>query len=296
MLTRAELDRSPWFLKEEYPFESRFAALANGRMHYLDEGQGPAVVCVHGTPSWSFEFRHLVGALRDRHRVIVPDHFGFGLSDRPADPAAYGLDRHTARLRELIQGLGLTSYDLVLHDFGGPIGLPLALDAPGRVRRIVVCNSWFWPFSAVDPTFEGKKKYAGSALMRWLYLHWNFSARMMVKLAWGKAGRPLDTRMRKNFLNMFPDPASRAGTLAFLRSTTLDDDYLRELHRKTEKIRNTPALLIWGMADGFVTPAHIPLWRETLNVRSVRELPGIGHFPPTEAPDAFNTGVREFLA
>src|SRR5262245_1933815 len=128
-----------------YPFTPRFL----GKLHYIDEGAGPPILFVHGTPTWSFEFRHLIAGLRATHRCVAVDHLGFGLSERPPD-AAYTPEAHAERLRAFVDALGLERFTLVVHDFGGPIGLPLALDGSGRVERLVVLNSWMWSF-ADDP-------------------------------------------------------------------------------------------------------------------------------------------------
>ena len=95
-------------------------------MHYVDEGQGPPLVFVHGTPDWSFVWRHLIKALSPRYRCIAPDNLGFGLSDKPRD-ASYAPPEQAANLRQLIEHLGLRDITLVLHDFGGPFGLSYAI-------------------------------------------------------------------------------------------------------------------------------------------------------------------------
>src|SRR5215510_12903174 len=98
-MTREALDQSPWFFRDEYPFPSHYLTLPGGAMHYLDEGRGPPVLLVHGTPSWSFEFRGVIDRLRDRHRCVAPDHLGFGLSDRPE---GLGLAAHADNLARLV--------------------------------------------------------------------------------------------------------------------------------------------------------------------------------------------------
>ena len=134
-----------WLDTTAYPFAHHYAALPAGRMHYVDEGRGEPILFVHGTPTWSFEFRHLIRALCPTHRCLAPDHLGFGLSERP-DGFGYRPDDHAANLEAFVEQLQLDRFTLVVHDFGGPIGLPLALRRPERVRRLVVLNSWMWSF------------------------------------------------------------------------------------------------------------------------------------------------------
>src|SRR5262245_53355037 len=133
-----------WLDRDAYPFQNRYLPTRYGRVHYIDEGQGEPILFVHGTPTWSFEYRHLVRSLRRTHRCIALDHLGFGLSERPAD-FGYRPEDHAETLREFCDGLGLDAFTLVVHDFGGPIGLPLAL--AGHARRLVILNSWMWPFT-----------------------------------------------------------------------------------------------------------------------------------------------------
>jgi haloalkane dehalogenase len=151
-------------------------------MHYLDEGRGPVLLFVHGTPTWSFEFRHLVRALRARYRCIAPDHLGFGLSDRPAH-LPYTPEAHAQVLGRFVDRLGLSNFTLVVHDFGGPIALPLALGA-GRVERLVVLNSWMWSF-ADDPVIRRRARMLSGAFGRFLYRWLNLSLRVLLPSAYG---------------------------------------------------------------------------------------------------------------
>src|SRR5437868_15266645 len=131
----ADVPTTPrWLDREAFPFRSRWLEIAAGRLHYVDEGRGPPILFVHGTPTWSFEWRHLIRALRDGYRCIGVDHLGFGLSDRPRD-AAYTLEAHADRPRAFVARLRLTRLTLVAHDFGGPIALPLAEEVPSRIAR-----------------------------------------------------------------------------------------------------------------------------------------------------------------
>ncbi|MBI2231714.1 MAG: alpha/beta fold hydrolase, partial [Deltaproteobacteria bacterium] len=108
-----------------YPFDSHFLQLGGLRYHYLDEGQGEPVVMLHGNPTWSFYYRRLIKDLRARYRVIAPDHMGCGFSDKP-QIYDYRLDRHIINLEALIAHLGLNRITLVMHDWGGPIGMGYA--------------------------------------------------------------------------------------------------------------------------------------------------------------------------
>ena len=145
----------------------RYVETPAGRMHYMDEGEGEAVLFVHGTPTWSYEWRHVIRALRGGYRCVAPDHLGFGYSDRPTD-FAYTPEAHAAQLERFVAGLALERFTLVVHDFGGPIGLPQALWHAGRVKRLVVMNTWMWSL-ADDSAIRRPARLLSGASGRWLY-------------------------------------------------------------------------------------------------------------------------------
>jgi haloalkane dehalogenase len=175
-------------------------------MHYVDEGMGDTILFVHGTPTWSFEWRDSIRHLSRTHRCMAVDHLGFGLSSRPTD-FDYTPESHSRVLRELVDRLGLENITLVVHDFGGPIALPLALDAPGLVRRLVVLNSWMWSLND-DSDMRRAGRIAGSRLGRFLYRHVNFSLRVITPKAYADR-RKLTPAIHAQYLAPFPDAESR---------------------------------------------------------------------------------------
>lgn len=291
-MQQVDVRREAWFDESEYPFQSRFLQVPAGKLHYVDEGAGKPVVLVHGTPSWSFEFREVIRALRGSYRLIAPDHLGFGLSERPED-FSYSLTEHTQNLRRLIADRGLEKYSLVVHDFGGPIALPLALDEPERIEKLVILNSWAWPMG-VDPKFEKNKAFLDTWLMKFLYLRANFSASYMVKASWGRQ-KPLTPELHRRFKSMFPDKSSRLGTWAFARALVRDEPYLQSLRERLGRLRDIPTLVIWGMADPMVGAPHLARWREELPGARFVELADVGHFPQEEAGAEVAEQLRRFL-
>lgn len=256
-----------------------------GKMAYLDEGGGVPVVLIHGTPSSSREWRHVIEALAGRYRVLAPDHLGFGESDRPSDWRTYSLPWHTANLRSWLQQLALPRFHLVVHDFGGPVALPLALEAPERLLSLTIVQSWLWDLGAPN---------VDNPLMRWLYLSANFSARMMVKLSWGKR-RKLTRELHREFLSQFPDRASRAGTWGFARSVAHEGPLMNQQGEQLDRLKNVPTLLVWGNADKMVKAHHLARWKERLPAAQVVELEDVGHFPQLEAPDELNAALARRL-
>ena len=283
---------APWFDREGYPFKSRYLALPGGRLHYVDEGSGPAVVFVHGTPGWSYDFRTLIGALRTRFRCIAVDHLGFGLSDRPLR-IDHPLQFHTGNLTRLLESLGVDRFALIAHDFGGPIALPLAIAHPQRLSVLCLMNTWAWSMNE-DPEFSKARRLAGSGFTRLLYRYANFSARVMVKSSWGTR-TPLTPIRHRHFTALFPNPRSREGTWAFARSLVTDDAALDAIGARLAVLRDVPALVVWGLADRFVGAPHLARWKIELPHARVLGLGGAGHFPQDEAADEVVAAAEQLL-
>ncbi len=131
----------PEFLRKLLPYESRFVTVGGKyKMHYLDEGEGPVVLLLHGNPTWCFYYRNLIEELRKRFRVIAPDHVGCGLSDHPTD-AHFKTRERVDHLEEFVDALGLKKFSLVMHDWGGPLGSSLATRRIESIDRIVYLNT-----------------------------------------------------------------------------------------------------------------------------------------------------------
>jgi len=282
-----------WVDRDAYPFRSRWLELAEGKIHYVDEGDGEPVLFVHGTPTWSFEYRHLIAALRGGHRCIAVDHLGFGLSDRPA-AADYTPEAHAARLRAFVDKLGLRRFTLVVHDFGGPIALPLALDDPDRVERLVVLNSWMWSF-ADDPEMTKRARMVSGALGRFLYRRLNASLRLIVPSAYGDR-RKLTKAIHRQYLAAFPDADGRERVLwALARALTGSSAFYEGLWQRRQRLAAIPTLIVWGMKDTAFRPHLLARWRRALPHATVVELAEAGHWPHEEQPEGVIGAVQAFV-
>jgi haloalkane dehalogenase len=268
-----------WVDRREYPFEPRELDVEGGRLRYVDEGEGAPIVMVHGTPTWSFLYRHLIRELSPRYRCVAPDHLGFGLSDRPADwsyrPADQG--RNLARL---IETLGLKDITLAVHDYGGPIGLAYALDHPENVRRLVLFNTWMWSFAG-DRRVAWPARILGGRLGRYLYEKRQFSVRVLLRHA--VADRRRYTRaVEQHYLQALDGHATWICARELLGSGAWFDS----LWARRDRIARIPTILIWGMKD----PAfarYLPRWRQVFEQAEVVQLADCGHAPPEErAPES----------
>jgi len=278
-----------WLDRDAYAFALRSASLADGRMAYLDEGRGPTLLFAHGTPTWSFEWRHLVRALAPGHRCVAPDHLGFGLSDRPRG-ADYTPEAHARRFAAFADALDLRDVTLVVHDFGGPIALPWALAAPGRLRRLVVLNSWMWPFDD-DPLMRRRARLASGRVMRFLYKWANASLRLLTPGVYGDR-KKLTRAIHAQYLAPFRDRAARVEVLfALARALAGSAAHYRSLWAQRAALADVPVTIAWGLRDGAFRPSMLARWREAAPHARVLELPGAGHWPHEEEPAAIADAI-----
>lgn len=283
-----------WVDRNAFPFTSRWLSTTDGRLHYVDEGRGPAIVFVHGTPTWSFEYRHLIRAMRDSHRCIALDHLGFGLSDRPAD-AVYTPEAQAARFTEAMTRLGVDACTLVVHDFGGPIALPFALAQPSPVRRLVVLNSWMWPFDD-DPAMRRKARVAGGLLGRWSYRYANASLRLIMPSAYGDRRR-LTPAIHAQYLRPFGSRDARVQVLwALAHALLASRDHYAMLESQAGALRDRPALVVWGARDTAFGRPQLDRWRRLLPHAQVVEVAEAGHWPHEEAPQVVAAALQAFLS
>ena len=263
-------------------------------MHYVDEGQqGRPIVFVHGTPDWSFAWRHLIKALSPSYRCIAADNLGFGLSDKPRD-FSYEPAAQAKNLRALIEHLKLRDITLVLHDFGGPFGLAYAIDRPDNVRGLVLMNTWLWSLQG-DPHFERFGRIFGGTFGRFLYLRLNFSVRVIMKHAISDQSR-FPRHIQEQYLRPFASRADRVATHAYARALLDAGVWYDGLWRRREKIREIPTLIIWGMQDQAFRPQDLDRLQTMFTHKRTACFHDAGHFPHEERPERAVSLVQEFLA
>jgi haloalkane dehalogenase len=281
-----------WLDRQGYPFSSRYISLPAGRLHYVDEGRGDVVLFVHGTPTWSYEYRHVIAALSKKYRCVALDHLGFGLSERPPR-FPYTPEAHAKVLAEFAQQLGLDRITLVVHDFGGPIGLPLVLQG-SRVARVVILNSWAWPLED-DPQMARGARFIGGAAGRLLYKYANTSLRLIMPSAYGDR-RKLTKAIHRQYLDVFRDREARVLVLhALARSLLGSRDFYQGLLNGLPALQRLPVLIIWGMKDSAFKPYQLARWQQLLPDAAVVTLADAGHWPHEEDPQRVIEAIERFL-
>jgi haloalkane dehalogenase len=280
-----------WIDRAEYPYAPHYFKTEAGQMHYIDEGEGEPVVMVHGTPEWSFIYRHLVRCLSTQYRCVAPDHVGFGLSEKP-DSWTYLPADHARNLEALIADLGLTGVTLITHDFGGPIGLSYAIEHPDNVKRVVVMNSWMWSLRG-DPSYERTKLFAGR-LGRFAYERLAFSPRVIMPLAMGdrtKLTRPI----HRHYLQALPTAQSRHGTWVLARELLGSSEWYDQLWQRRARIQHLPALILWGMKDFAFKTKELAKWGEVFPDARVETYADVGHFVQEELGAELCPPVMSFM-
>ncbi|MFH1467117.1 MAG: alpha/beta fold hydrolase [Pseudomonadota bacterium] len=283
-----------------YPWTGQRLDLGGLSLHYLDEGAGPPVLCVHGNPTWSFYYRALVRELSADHRVIVPDHIGCGLSDKPGDEAyEYTLARRIADLGALVDHLGVTEgLTLVVHDWGGAIGLGMAEVRPGLVKRLVVLNTGAFPLPPAKSLpfllWLARDTGVGSLLVRRL----NAFSRGAAMLCTTR--HKLAPEVKQGLTAPYEPPENRLATLRFVQDIPLGPEHrawasVKAVEASLPRYREIPVLLCWGMKD-FVFDHHfLDRFVEEWPAAEVLRLEDAGHYVLEDAPEEVVPRIRAFL-
>ena len=260
------------------------------RLHYVDEGDGEPILLLHGEPTWSYLWRNVLPQLPGRK--VAPDLIGFGRSDKPEDIGWYSYDRHVASVTRLVEALDLRGLTLVVHDWGGPIGLRFAVENADRVARLAILNTGIGGGRAPSETwlrFRAVVRELGGDLD-------------IGRLVEAGTSQGLSDETRAAYDDCFPTPASKAGALAFpeLVPTEPDHPNAAPMNRVAEALRDwtKPTAVIWG-ADDRVLPLQIAeAFVEMIPgaTEPVVAVEGASHFLQEDKPDDVAAGIRALLA
>jgi haloalkane dehalogenase len=288
-------------MNNEYPFENNFLDLAGLKYHYLDEGQGDPVVMVHGNPSWSFYYRNLAKSLRENYRVIVPDHIGCGLSDKPGDDKySYTLKQRVNDLEVLLENLQIRErITLVVHDWGGMIGMSYASRYPERISRLVILNTaaFHLPKSKTFP--PALKICRNTAIGEFLVLKMNMFAAMAARV--GCKRNPMPKALRDAYCAPYDSPENRIATLRFVQDIPLEPgdrgyDKISSVEAGLNRFARLPMLICWGLKDFVFDRNFLKVWEQHFPDAEVHTFADCGHYILEDAKDEVIPLVEEFLA
>lgn len=282
------------------PFKRHFFSRNGNKMHYINEGQGEPVVMVHGNPSWSFYYRNLVSALKATHQCIVPDHIGCGLSDKPDDSGYdYTLKNRIDDLEALLDSLNINeNITLVVHDWGGMIGMGYAARYPERIKRLVILNTGAFHLPEAKPfpwpLWICRNTLLGTFLVR------GFNAFSSIASYVGVKRKPMSADVRAAYVAPFNSWANRISTLRFVQDIPLrvgDRNYelVSEIDASLPQFENVPTVICWGLKD-FVFDKHfLATWRQHLPNATVHEFSDCGHYILEDASDEVIAHIRDFM-
>jgi pimeloyl-ACP methyl ester carboxylesterase len=281
-----------WLDKSAYPFAPNYFDINGHELHYIDEGKGETLLFVHGTPSWSFDYRNIIIPLKENYRCVAIDHIGFGLSDKP-EHYDYSTQNHSKTLEKFAIEKQLDNITLVVHDFGGPIGLNFAINHPKRIKRLVILNSWLWS-SKSETDFIRLSRIMKSPVVPFLYRHLNFSPRFILPRSFGD--KKISKQLITQYTKPFADKTQRNGTLAFARSLIKDQDWFEQLWNKRQTISEKPTLFIWGMKDPVIKPHYLDKFQNGFTSSTTIKLETSGHFPQEEQPENITKALSNFMS
>jgi pimeloyl-ACP methyl ester carboxylesterase len=281
-----------------FPFPPQYHTVNGFAMHYVDVGSGDPVVLLHGDPTWGYLYRHFIPPLAQHARCIVPDHMGMGKSEVPQDHSLYHLKQHIANLETLLLHLDLHDITLVLHDWGGPVGLGFATRHPERIKRLVIMNTWAcasWPGGSFPRLLELIRSQRGE----------NFVLKKNGYLEPALLGTTFHaTHLTKPIMEAyrapFPTPESRLAMLYWSRDIPVvetDNSFaeMKSIEQALQQFSQTPILLIWGMQDPVLSPSVLRYWQHVYPHAQTYELEDASHFLQEDAPVRIVQQIETFL-
>jgi len=287
-------------LRHLYPFNPHYLDLNGLKYHYIDEGEGDPIVMVHGNPTWSFYFRELINALSPQYRTIVPDHIGCGLSDKPdSKNYDYRLKNRVDDLEVLIQNLEVKEkITLVLHDWGGFIGMAYALRHPERIGRFIVMNT-----AAFLPP-RGKPIPMTLKLIRILRPLATFAVLGFNLFAYGalfkNSYKGLANDVKSGLIAPYNCWKNRIATLKFVQDIHLVEKnpsygIVKQIDDGLESFTNFPMLIFWGEHDFVFDHDYLSEWQRRFPEAEVHRFPDAGHYVLEDVPEKIIPLAQDFL-
>ncbi|GLZ31981.1 haloalkane dehalogenase 2 [Lentzea sp. NBRC 105346] len=280
--------RPSWVDADLFPFESHFIELNGHAVHYVDEGEGPVLLMLHGNPTWSFVYRDVIASLRDRFRCIAVDYPGFGLSVA-APGYGYQPADHAGVVVEFLDRMDLSEVTLVAHDWGGPIGLFAAEQRSGRFERIVLANTWAWPTNG-ELRAELASRVMGGPIGRELIRRFNLFVNALIPA--GHRRRKVSQAELNHYRDALGTPERRNACAILPGAITGSRDFLSGVEDNLPLLAGLPALIVW--ADGDVAFGDND--RKRLEAKfpdhTTVIVKGAGHFVQSDAADEVSQAIR----
>jgi pimeloyl-ACP methyl ester carboxylesterase len=281
----------PESLKNEYPFSSHIHEILGVKQNYIDEGSGDPILMLHGNPTWSFFYRNLAKHFQKSNRVIVPDHIGCGLSEKPQD-YEYTLENHIENTVALIKKLNLKDITLIVHDWGGAIGMGVATRHPELIKKIVIMNTAAFRSMEIPLRINILRNPVGE----WFIRTFNGFAGPATIMAVKKKLTPL---VKQGFTLPYDNFESRIATAKFVRDIPMDEKHptYKTLSNIEDKLKNlkVPTLILWGEQDFCFTMNFQKRWLEFFPASIVKTYPDAGHYLVEDKTDEVIAEIETFI-
>ena len=289
---RTRRSQFPWLNLVQYPFPTREFDSGDGWMSYLDEGRGRPVVLVHGSPSWSYLWRHVVRGMAAHHRCIAPDHLGFGLSQKPKG-ADYRPQAHANRFERLMEKLDVREATLVMHDSGVAIGMNWALKHPERVRDMVVINGPCWDLRENRSAMR-LSHLVDNPFNRFYYRALNAGPGFILPALFADRHR-MSKPTQMQYLEPFRRFDERAALYAMIAGMRKSAPWHDVLWSQRERLASKRMLLMWGLKDPMWTVDDLRRWEQAFPHAETAVYPTVGRFLPEEAGRLVLDEIRWFM-
>jgi haloalkane dehalogenase len=284
--------RPAWVDDELFPFESRFVELDRSLVHYVDEGSGPILLMLHGNPVWSFVYRDVILALRDRFRCIAVDLPGFGLSTG-APGYRYLAQDHADLVVSFLDRLDLSQVTLVGHNWGGPLGLYAAQQRRDSFARLVLSNTWAWPLNG-DPSSELFSRGMGNPVGRELIRRLNPLVDYFIPSAHKR--RTLSAAEMAHYREAMPTPERRHPCAVLPGELVGARAFFTDLAEQIGALDQLPTLILWADADPIFTDKYRERLEAAFPHHTTTVLRGVGHFGQSDAPVEFSEAIATWWA
>ncbi len=285
------MPRPGWLAAADFPFASRILEGDGARMHYVDEGEGPTLLFVHGSPMWSFMYRRAIARLSGRYRCIAVDLPGLGLSSAQLRWGHAHQDA-AAHLRRFVDELNLRDAVLVVHATAGPAALEMAVAERERFAGLVISNTFAWPLDD-DPTLAFFVRVVSSRLFGWVNVGFNLLARVA---AWaGRRGGRFTGAERRAILGPFRNRQARRHLQNLLYGVRVERSRFARLQQRLPELAELPTLLLYGAHDNGYRAGFVERWQSILPDHEVAVLKDAGHFPFEDDPDGAVDALEGWL-
>ena len=283
----------PQWLGGLFPFKIKTLKVDDYNLRYVDEGKGPVVVLLHGNPTWSFYYRNLIKGLKKNYRVIVPDHLGCGLSDKPQN-YPYDLNNHIQNIVSLLKKLEVQSFRLIVHDWGGAIGMGVATRDPAKVERLVLLNTAAFTSERIPKRIQiCRQGKLGEFLVRRLN-GFALPATFMTTV------KPLPKNVKQAYLYPYQDYANRVAVSRFVQDIPMEVNHpsrtlLESIESKLPAV-SCPKLILWGGKDFCFNTEFFDRWKKIYPEAKSHLFKDAGHYILEDKPEESLQKIQEFLA